>query len=149
MSDTEAPIGTNPEPARQPQPDLLDPDTLDDIRTWIGSTPDDAAVTVTFDRQRTVERTAYVILKRRLADLLTSPTSFTVPGDWSQSTEGQIAQLRTQLEQLAWAIGDPTLGPPIATMVRLARRDATRGWPFNRWEVRTGDPEWTPGGVAW
>lgn len=135
-----------PEPEPEPTP-AIDAATLDAVRQWTGSAPDDATVAATFAIQRTVERCAYWILRRRLADLLTAPTSFTVPGDWSQSTDQQIAGLRTQLDQLATLIGDPALGGAIATVTRLARRDPTRGRRLDRWVTDTGE-HWSPD-VAW
>lgn len=59
---------------------------------------DDAAVFLTFARTGSVAGTIEALTRRMLTGLLSSPDTFSIPGDYSQSNSTGIAALREQLK---------------------------------------------------
>ena len=99
---------------------------LEEVRDWVGTSPDDAAVLVASQRfagqDNRAYRTALSILERREADVEADSSSFAVAGDYSESTNraatlkvlgGRIARLRALL-------GIEASGLPSITAGRLA-----------------------------
>lgn len=78
-------------------------DELAAIRSEIGDAepPTDSAIETIFDRLGTVGGVVYEITSKRLADLLASPASFTVTGEYSQSTEANIRAYSELLRKYA------------------------------------------------
>lgn len=76
------------------------------IRAEVGSTPDDATLQLIFDRTANLGAVAVEVISMRLSDLLASPATFTIIGDYSQSNETNIAGLRSQLSRLHGLSGD-------------------------------------------
>lgn len=98
----------------------LDAATLNGIRRWVGSTPDDATIEATFniDGIGTVEDCALSILQTRLADLEGTPATFDVKSDYSQSTGKNLDSLRDRISQLESLVG---CGDSVVSVGRLAR----------------------------
>lgn len=80
-----------------------------------GTPPTDADLNTKFDRLGSVTLVAREVLSERLADLLTKPTSFSIPGEYSESRGGQIKALQEQLVALG---GGVLSGTRIATLER-------------------------------
>ena len=59
---------------------------------------DDAAVFLTFDRTGSVAATIEALTRRMLTGLLSSPDTFSISGEYSQSNSTSIAALREQLK---------------------------------------------------
>lgn len=109
----------------------LDADVLAEIRELIGSQPDDVAVEVVYDRKAAmgvaddllVASTALSILRQRRAELLLTPASFSVPGDYSQSTGDNIRALDGLIADLEDQTGE---GGAVFTTSQLTRCDTGR-----------------------
>lgn len=75
----------------------LTEDQLITIRRAVGDKPDDAALNVIYDRTADVDVLILEVLERRLANLKAVPDSFSVPGEYSQSTGKQIDALQAEV----------------------------------------------------
>lgn len=75
----------------------LTEDQLITIRRAVGDTPDDAALNVIYDRTADVDELILEVLEIRLANLKAAPDSFSIPGEYSQSTRGQIEALEREI----------------------------------------------------
>ena len=86
---------------------------IDDVRDWVGSTPDDATITAHLgDLDDDVHLTAARILRRRRADMVANPAKWSVDGDWSQETaKHQFDAIDEMLRRLGAITGDPTDEP--------------------------------------
>lgn len=92
----------------------LDADVLAEIREHIGSVPDDAGVEVVYVRKeaagvaddKLAASTALSILRQRRAEFTIRPTSFSVPGDYSQSTDGNLRALDAKIAELEEITGE-------------------------------------------
>lgn len=104
---------------------------LAEIREHIGSAPSDADVEAVYIRKESagvaddklVASTALSILKQRRAEFTILPSSFSVPGDWSQSTGGNIEALDAKISELEQVTGEGGGGVSTA---RLTRCDVGR-----------------------
>lgn len=109
----------------------LDPDTLAEIREHIGSAPDDATVETVYDRKeasgveddKLVASTALSILRQRRAEFTIRPASFSVPGDYSQSTTGNLTALDSKIAELEAITGE---GGGAVSTAKLVRCDTGR-----------------------
>lgn len=70
------------------------------VRRQVGNKPTDAVVQATYDRTGTLTETVREILEIRVANLRAAPTSFSVPGEYSQDTAGQIKAIDALLAGL-------------------------------------------------
>lgn len=77
--------------------------TIDAVRDWVGSSPDDETIHDTLGRHNDdVHLAAQTILRRRRADMVANPAQWGVDGDYSQRVmDFQLAALDAQLERLA------------------------------------------------
>lgn len=101
-----------------------DAEQLAAIRTWVGSTPDDNALNVIWDRLLSVPAVALEVLGQRQADFEKAPESLSVVGDFSQSTGTNIRSLNDKIAQLtALVSSDSASGIGVS---RLARRGPDR-----------------------
>lgn len=76
----------------------LDATDLRWLRRKIGGTPpDDDELNALFDEIGTLAGVARSVIDERLANLLASPTSVTVAGEYTVDTSKQIAALQKQL----------------------------------------------------
>jgi hypothetical protein len=87
------------------------------IRRQVGNSPDDAALNEAHDRligeDDPVAAVVLEILEIRLADLRRQPSSFSIPGEYSQSTDGNIRTLEAQIAALGGGgAGTTILAPP-------------------------------------
>jgi hypothetical protein len=98
----------------------LDATILAQIRDWVGSTPDDDTVALSYERSDTgnVELTALSILRKRRADLLSNPTSFELVGDYREDRGKNLEALNAQIPELAALCG---IGPDVVTTADLTR----------------------------
>jgi hypothetical protein len=104
----------------------LDPDVLAEIREHVGSAPSDAEVEAVYTRKdeagveddKLVASTALSILRQRRAEFTILPSSFTVPGDWSQSTAGNLTALDAKIAELEAETGEGAGGVTTAKLVR-------------------------------
>jgi hypothetical protein len=104
----------------------LTADQLAEIRDEVGDTPGDADLQETYTRVGTIGGTIYSTLSRRLANLMAAPSSFAVPGEYSQSTQANIQALQAQLAKwAAFAPHQDELGVLrlVSRRPRVARRD--------------------------
>jgi hypothetical protein len=101
---------------------MLTADQLAEIRDEIGSAPDDAVLQTTYTRVGTLGGTIYSVLSRRLADLMAAPSSFAIPGEYSQSTQANIAALMEQLKR--WSAFAPNQAS-LETLQLLSRHSRT------------------------
>lgn len=82
----------------------LTQDQLIQIRRKIGTAPDDAALDAIYDRVGDLDELVLEVLEIRLADMMRAPSSFAVPGEYSQSTSENIRALERDIA----ALGGPT-----------------------------------------
>jgi hypothetical protein len=79
----------------------LTQDQVITIRRAVGDTPDDAALEAIYARNGgSVGDLVLEVLERRLANLRAAPDSFSIPGEYSQSTKGQMDALEKQIAAL-------------------------------------------------
>lgn len=96
----------------------LTQDQIVTIRRAVGDTPDDAALDVIYARNgESVDDLILEVLETRLANLEAAPDSFTIPGEYGQSTGKQMDALREKIAELGGAgstlvIWDPTAQNP-------------------------------------
>jgi len=84
----------------------LTQDQIVTIRRSVGSKPDDAALDVIYARNGgSVDDLILEVLETRLADLRAAPDSFSIPGEYSQSTRGQMDFLEKQIAALGGGAG--------------------------------------------
>jgi hypothetical protein len=81
---------------------MADAAALAVIRSYIGAKtpPSDNDLTASLDRLKTAEAVALEILRGRLADMLASPASVSLSGDWSQDASANIRALKDQVADL-------------------------------------------------
>jgi len=105
--------------------------TLDDVRDWVGSTPDDDTVTAALDRaDGDAQVAALGILRRRLVDMLANPTSWADQGDYQESWAANIAPLKERIADLERRLDTASL--PALSTGQLERCDSTRFPRFGR-----------------
>ena len=102
----------------------LDAATIDAIREWVGSAPDDNTVESTYQRTGTVELAALRILRQRRADLISSPAEWDLDGDYGQKTTANLAALDAQIAALEAITGAAGAGTMVTS--QLVRPDRTR-----------------------
>ena len=78
-------------------------DELASVRIVVGDAtpPLDYEIEEIFDRVGSVGATIHEVTSKRLADLLASPATFAVPGEYSQSNEANIRAYQKLLEEYA------------------------------------------------
>lgn len=105
----------------------LDAAILDQVRDWVGSTPDDATIEARYNQsagdEHPVEATALAILRRRRADMVASPAEWRLDGDYQQKTEANIAALDAQIADLERIVAT---GGGMVTTSQLVRCDTGR-----------------------
>lgn len=99
--------------------------SIDDVRDWTGTTPDDDTITATLTRHGgDVHLAATTILRRRRADMISDPSTFSVDGDYSQTrAEYQLKAIDAVLQRLGQITGDTTDEPsglPLLTQTSIA-----------------------------
>lgn len=83
----------------------LTQDQLVYIRKQVGSSPDDASLQAIYDRPVTVNQLVLEVLELRYADLIATPATFAIPGDYSQSTAENIKALAERISSWrAWML---------------------------------------------
>ena len=87
---------------------------IDDVRDWVGSTPDDDTIQGVIDRYDTdtepAKRAALSILRRRRADLDgTGARSFSIDGDvsWGSVGKDALTGLDRKIAHLCGLVGEP------------------------------------------
>lgn len=78
----------------------LSVDQLITIRRAVGTAPSDAELNDIYTRTADVDELILEVLEIRLADLKRNPSSFSVPGEYSQSTGENIAALEKSVAAL-------------------------------------------------
>lgn len=96
----------------------LDANQLAVLRSRLGSNANEADLSARYDRLGDLVAVEHEVLSQRLADLLASPATFSVPGEYSQSTGENIRALQARIDAL------PIGGTSTATVL-----DASRRWP--------------------
>ena len=91
------------------------------IRRRVGSVPDDTELNSIYDRTGSVTETAREVLELRLAELLRTPATFSVSGEYSQGTAENIKGLQQSLAELGDLDNDDpaddSLSTPVVTSV--------------------------------
>lgn len=100
----------------------LTTDDLHWLRTKVGTTsPTDDDLNARYARLGDVPAVAREVLEERYADLIAAPESFSVSGEYSQSTAEQMKQLRAAIESIP-ATADPAGGSARIVRARYGRR---------------------------
>lgn len=102
----------------------VDAATIDAIREWVGSAPDDNTVESTYNRTGTVELAALRILRQRRADLLAQPAEWDLDGDYGQRVGKNLDELAAQIAALEAITGAAGAGSMVTS--QLVRPDRTR-----------------------
>lgn len=86
---------------------MLEPEDLVWVRNQIGDTtpPTDADLHGRYDIVGDRVLVVKEVLDRRLANLLSDPASFSVPGEYSQDVRDNIAALKAKLSELGGSSG--------------------------------------------
>ncbi len=89
---------------------------LDDVRDWVGTTPDDADINTQLDRfaatDQPAHRAALAILLRRQADA--GPARWAVSGDYSEDDSAGQKDLTSRIAQLRALLGESVdTAPPL------------------------------------
>ena len=79
---------------------LLTDDQRERLRAEIGANPTDEIVDSKFARLGSWRAVAVEVLERRLTDLIDSPATFSVGGEYGQSTSANIAALERKIKRL-------------------------------------------------
>lgn len=106
----------------------LTQDQLVYVRRQIGNSPTDAELQVTYDRLADVDQVVLEVLEIRLANLIADPATFSVSGEYSQSTAVNIQALQKKLDEWkAYMIRVGKLVGPEAgeSVVRITSPDTT------------------------
>lgn len=83
----------------------LDSTTLDSIRDWVGSAPDDDDLVAAYDRFGDVDKAALAVLRRLRGNA--APQQWGVAGDYSQNDGGAYVKwLERQIARLEQLTGD-------------------------------------------
>ncbi len=69
-------------------------------RTKLGTAMDAADLQLRYDRLESLASAIAETLDQRVADMLTSPLSFAVPGEYSENREGNLRQLRALADEV-------------------------------------------------
>lgn len=109
---------------------MADDDALKVIRSWVGSAdpPTDETLAADLERLGSAEAVALEILRGRRADLLSTPASISLPGDWSEDASANIRSLDgaiAELEDLVPSTSPEGVEQPIG-VVQLVRLDRWR-----------------------
>lgn len=99
----------------------LDADDLAAIREHVGSTPSDEDLGTQWDRLGTVEAVALSVLRARLADMLASPASLRVDGDYAEDHSANIRALEKQIARLELAVPGSPGEVKVAHLTRSGR----------------------------
>ena len=86
----------------------LTADELAYARTKLGTSMDAADLQARYNRLDSLPNAIGEVLDQRVADMLASPLSFAVPGEYSENREGNIRQLAALADQVR--TDDPTTG---------------------------------------
>jgi hypothetical protein len=115
------------------------PALIQQVRDYVGSTPDDIAVEDVLVRtDENVRQAALSILRRRRADLIESPGKLSIDQDYSRETtkvqldalDAQIAALLGEIDAEDGVVGDDGTGLPQMTTATLSRcADTDDEWP--------------------
>jgi len=91
------------------------------LHDHLGTDADEDNLQERYDRLLDLNKVVVEVLERRLADLLSTPASFSVGGDYSQSTAENIRALTDKLAQFA---GGSLTGVSRVRMILPVPRDA-------------------------
>ena len=86
----------------------LTADELAYAKTKLGTDMDAVDLQARYDRLGSLPLAIGEVLDQRVADMLASPLSFTVPGEYSENREGNIRQLIALADQAR--VDDPSTG---------------------------------------
>lgn len=89
-----------------------------ETRRQVGNAPDDAALNDTYDRLGDVDAVVLEVLELRYAELERTPESFSIPGEYSQSTGKNLEALGARISALG---GGPGAG--VVEIVQPERPD--------------------------
>lgn len=112
----------------------LEPDELAEVRTEIGSAdpPSDSDLDDIHDRVLGLVGVIRAVWATRLADFLSNPASFTVPGEYGQNVAANIEGIQKRLRELSGLPDDSNDIPPggldlrPVTSFQLVRPDCGR-----------------------
>lgn len=98
------------------------------VRDEIGTAdpPSDADLDTSFDELQMREAVALRVLKRRRADLLANPASFSISGVLSQDASANLRSLEAQIAPLQAAVDSVLGGLNVAGSVVAGRYDLPR-----------------------
>ena len=101
----------------------LDADILAEIRSHVGSTPDDTDLEARYTRHGTVAATALEVIRGRLADILARPEQLRVEGDYSESWAANIKALQAKEQELVGLVvaDGGAGGVQVARLTRVGR----------------------------
>lgn len=94
--------------------DPIPPAELDELRSHVGSQPDEQTLQFAYDRLGHILLVAIEVLRRRRADIVATPTSWS-GGEYSENWQGTVAALDADIARLqqqavaAGVITDPAL----------------------------------------
>lgn len=112
----------------------LDSDQLALVRDEVGSVepPSDADLDDIYDRKGGLVGTVRVVWAQRLANFLADPATFSVSGEYSQSTRDNIEGIQKRLAELSGLADDSDEIPPAGVTIQalesfqLVRPDCAR-----------------------
>lgn len=98
----------------------LTTEQIEEARRWVGNEPADAILDDIFDRTGTLRLTIDEVLHDRYAELVRTPASFSIPGEYSQSTADNLKALKTLMAEFAGAVvtGDVNGASNVKRLVR-------------------------------
>jgi hypothetical protein len=82
------------------------------VRRQVGDRPDDATLNEAYERLGTREDVAREVLEKRLANFLSQPAEFVLPGDYSQDASRNISALQEAIEGLGGGVRVDIVPPP-------------------------------------
>lgn len=99
------------------------------IRRQTGSTPSDSDLNVIYTRVGNVDVLVLEVLETRYANLLATPASFTVVGDYSQSTGENLKALAAKIKAWrAWMLSQGLDPGPTDGSVLTFQEPITTPW---------------------
>lgn len=91
----------------------LTPDEVIRIRRFTGDTPVDSELQAAYDRYGTLKGAVLEILEIRKANLLASPLSFTITGEYAQNSRFNVEYLERLINAIRTGKVDPDGDPSV------------------------------------
>lgn len=106
----------------------LDAGQIAELRSWIGTEPDDATLDASYDRLGTIADVALEVLRARRAEIvLDGPGKLDITGDHNEDWSSNLDALNSDIARLTGPGGGTTVSGTQALSTLPLRRDGYTG----------------------